>query len=176
MGTRFAKAILRKSLGVFFGSRVYCDISRGARISRRAIISNSGFISIGQGSVVKSNAVIQTGPNGKISIGRNCSINYNCILYGHFGLAIGDNVRIGAGTIIIPANHIFEHSSIITSQGIRGSGITIADDVWIGANCSILDGVYIGTHSVVAAGSVVTKDVPTCSVVAGVPAKVIKNI
>ena len=54
--------------------------------------------------------------------------------------------------------------------------IRIDDDVWIGANAVITAGVHIGSHSVVAAGAVVTKDVPEYSVVAGVPAKVIKTI
>ena len=54
--------------------------------------------------------------------------------------------------------------------------VTIEDDVWIGANAVILPGVAIGTHSVVAAGAIVTKDVPPRSLVAGVPAKVIKQL
>ena len=176
MPARQLKAILTRLGGAVFGPRIYFNSCANARISRKAIISNAGFMSIGINSVVKCNSVIQTGPGGRISIGDNCSINYNCVLYGHFGLIIGNDVRIGAGTVIIPANHKFETKCIITSQGIQGSGITISDDVWIGANCSILDGVSIGRHSVVAAGSVVTRDVPSCTVVAGIPAKVIKYI
>lgn len=62
------------------------------------------------------------------------------------------------------------------AQGITAKGIHIEDDVWLGANAIITDGVRIGKGSVVAAGSVVTRDVPPHTVVAGVPAKPIKQI
>jgi acetyltransferase-like isoleucine patch superfamily enzyme len=61
-------------------------------------------------------------------------------------------------------------------QGITAEGIGIEDDVWIGAGAIVTDGVHIGQGSVIAAGAVVTKDVPAHTVVAGVPAKVIKHI
>ena len=64
----------------------------------------------------------------------------------------------------------------IDAQGVNTSEIVIDDDVWIGANAVITAGVHIGRHSVVAAGAVVTKDVPEYSVVGGVPAKVIRTI
>ena len=64
----------------------------------------------------------------------------------------------------------------ILSQGVTTSPIVIEDDVWIGGNAVITAGVHIGRHSVVAAGAVVTKDVPEYSLVAGVPAKVIRDL
>ncbi|MNG32136.1 Virginiamycin A acetyltransferase [compost metagenome] len=73
-------------------------------------------------------------------------------------------------------NHVFsDKTKPIKEQGIYRQGITIEDDCWIGSNVTILDGVTIGTGSVVAAGAVVTKDVPPYSVVGGVPAKIIKE-
>ncbi len=65
--------------------------------------------------------------------------------------------------------------TFLVSQGLNKKGIKIGDNVWIGAGCTILDGVEIGTGSVVAAGSVVTKSVESYTIVAGVPAKVIKK-
>lgn len=97
-------------------------------------------------------------------------------MYGHGGLKIGNGVRIGTKATMIPANHIFRRTDIpIYQQGVSQEGIKIEDDVWIGANSTIVDGVTIHTGSIVGAGSVVTKDVPKYSIVAGVPAKIIKS-
>ena len=74
-------------------------------------------------------------------------------------------------------NHNFEDKAKrIDEQGITTKPVIIGDDVWIGANAVILPGVTIGKHCVVAGGAVVTKDVPDHSLVAGVPAKLIKQI
>ena len=74
-------------------------------------------------------------------------------------------------------NHNFAEKDLrIDEQGVSTNPVTIGDDIWIGANAVILPGVHIGSHCVVAAGAVVTKDVPPHSLVAGVPAKVIKQI
>jgi acetyltransferase-like isoleucine patch superfamily enzyme len=113
---------------------------------------------------------------GDIKIGSDCSVNSFCILYGHGKLTIGNNVRIAAHVVIIPANHKFEDpETLIMNQGETRKGIKIEDDVWIGAGSIILDGVTIGKGSVVGAGSVVSKNVPSYCVVAGVPAKKIRD-
>jgi len=113
---------------------------------------------------------------GDIQIGENCSVNPFTILYGLGGLKIGNNVRIAAHSVIVPANHNFSNVEIpIYKQGSTCLGVEIQDDVWIGSNCTILDGVVIGKGSVIAAGSVVTKSVEPYSIVAGVPAKLIRK-
>lgn len=132
-------------------------------------------VSIGAGTVIKSGAYL--GPrNGFIKIGNHCSINPYCVLLGYGGITIEDGVRIAAHTAIIAFNHNYEDPEVlIAKQGNRMSGVTIESDVWIGAGARILDGVHIGKGAVVGAGSVVTRDVPPLSVVAGVPAKIIKS-
>lgn len=113
---------------------------------------------------------------GSIRIGNHCSVNPNCILYGTGGLVIGNHVRIAAGTIIIAAMHRFDRRDIpIHEQGSSAKGITIEDDVWVGAGVQILDGVRIGTGAIVAAGAVVTRDVPSGVIVGGVPARILKE-
>lgn len=80
-------------------------------------------------------------------------------------------------TQIIAINHIFDDPNRpFIEQGITAEGIVIENDVWLGSAAVVTDGVHIGQGAVVAAGAVVTKDVPAHSVVAGVPARVIKEV
>jgi acetyltransferase-like isoleucine patch superfamily enzyme len=112
---------------------------------------------------------------GWIRIGDYCSLNPYCIVYGHGGITIGNHVRIATHVVIVASNHIFdEPGMLIASQGVTAKGIAIDDDVWIGANAFILDGVHISSGAVIAAGAVVTKDVPSNAVVAGVPARILR--
>lgn len=146
-----------------------CCISPESRINPRG-----GAIFIGPGTSVSYNTAIQ----GDVTIGSGSSVNANCTIvgYGKEGqVTIGDNVRIAANAMIIAGNHIFDDvGTPICKQGIRPAPITICDDVWIAGRVNITAGVTIGKDSVIAAGAVVTKDIPPYSVAAGVPAKVIK--
>jgi acetyltransferase-like isoleucine patch superfamily enzyme len=92
-------------------------------------------------------------------------------------VTIGNHVNLAQGITVTALNHNFENpDSRIDEQGVSTKPVTIGNDIWIGANAVILPGVTIGDHSVVAAGAVVTKDAPPHSLVAGVPAKIIKKI
>lgn len=107
----------------------------------------------------------------RVSIGKNVSINEWCYLSGFGGLVIEDGVRIGHRTSIVTSEHIFEsREKSIREQGINAHGVHICEDVWIGANVTILGGVKIGRGAVIAAGSVVNKNIDEYSVVGGVPA------
>ena len=108
----------------------------------------------------------------KIKIGNNTTINEYCYLDGRGGLTIGDNVNIALYSMIVTGTH--NHKS--AKFDYYTEPIVIEDDVWIGANAVILPGVTIGQHAVVAAGAVVTADVPANTVVGGVPARIIKKI
>lgn len=113
-------------------------------------------------------------PN-KIQIGKNVSLNEWVYLSGYGGLIIGDNVRIGHRTSIVTSDHIVgDLSKPIYRQGLTSGKVVIADDVWIGCNVTILKGINIGKGAIIAAGSVVTKDVLPLTIVGGVPAKPIK--
>jgi acetyltransferase-like isoleucine patch superfamily enzyme len=92
------------------------------------------------------------------------------------GVSIGDNVICGPRVSFHAENHVYaDPDTPIRLQGVTRQGIVVENDCWIGAGAMILDGVHIGRGSVVAAGAVVTRDVPPYSVVAGVPARVIKS-
>lgn len=154
-----------------------CSFGAYTHISDAAVLQTNlgGSIVIGTGTEISHGAILMT-YGGFIKMGENCSINPYVVLYGHGGLTIGDNVLIAAHTVVIPSNHIFKDPHVlIRFQDETKKGIVIEDDVWIGAGCQILDGIIIGKGAVVGAGSVVTKDVPPYVVVAGVPAKIIKN-
>jgi len=112
-----------------------------------------------------------------IRVGRNCILGEFCLIRGQGGVLIGDNVIIAPHVQILAVNHIFDDPTRpILEQGLRAYGITIEDNVWIGAGATILDGVRIGEGAVVGAGSVVTHDVQPHTVVAGVPARLLRRI
>ena len=130
--------------------------------------------SIGRRSVVESFSCINNAV-GDVVIGDFTRIGLHCTVIGP--VTIGSHVNLAQGITVSALNHNFDDTHLlIDQQGVSTREIRIDDDVWIGANAVITAGVHIGSHSVVAAGAVVTKDVPEYSVVAGVPAKVIKTI
>ena len=132
-------------------------------------------IEIGNHCSIHPFAYIKT-YDGKITIGNYCSVHPYTVLYGNGGLSIGNNVRIAAHTVVIPANHNFSSTNIpIFKQGLSTEGIRIEDDVWIGAGVYILDGVTIEKGCVIGAGSIVTKSTEQYGVYVGNPAKKIKD-
>ena len=108
-----------------------------------------------------------------ITVGKNVFINSGCKFQDQGGIVIEDGVLIGHNTVLATLNHDFDPDKRST---LHPAPITIGKNVWIGSNSTILPGVTIGDGSIIAAGAVVTKDVPAGVIVAGVPAKVIKNI
>lgn len=114
--------------------------------------------------------------NGKnINIGEDFLTNYNVTILDIAKVCIGDYCMIGPNTLITTVGHP------LTPKGRRdkkaqGKPVKIGNDVWIGGNCTILPGVTIGNNVIIAAGAVVTKDVPDNSLVAGVPAKIIRTL
>jgi tetrahydrodipicolinate N-acetyltransferase len=128
-----------------------------ARIEPGAIIRDK--VSIGENCVIMMGAVINIGAE----IGSGTMIDMNAVLGGR--ATVGTNCHIGAGAVL---------AGVIEPPSAKP--VVIEDDVLVGANAVILEGVRVGRGSVVAAGAVVIEDVPPASVVAGVPARVIKNI
>lgn len=129
---------------------------------------------LGKHSVIESFCCINNAV-GDVTIGDYTRIGIHNTIIGP--VCIGNHVNLAQGITITALNHNFEDSSKrIDEQGISTKPVVIGDDVWIGANAVVLPGVTIGSHCVVAAGAVVTKDVPDHTLVGGVPAKIIKNI
>lgn len=109
-----------------------------------------------------------------ITVGRNVFINQNCTFYDLGGLEIADDVMIGPNVSIITSGHPLEPSQRRAS--VIAKPIVIERNVWIAAGATIIGGVTVGENSVVAAGSVLTKDVPSNTLVGGNPARVIRSI
>ena len=132
------------------------------------------LFSLGNYSVIESFACINNAV-GDVIIGDHTRIGLHNTIIGP--VDIGSHVNLAQGITVTALNHNFSDTKKrIDEQGVSTNQVTIKDDVWVGANAVILPGVTIGEHCVVAAGAVVTKDVPPHSLVAGVPAKVIKKI
>ena len=129
---------------------------------------------LGDYSVVESFACINNAV-GDVSIGDHTRIGLHNTIIGP--VVIGSHVNLAQGITITALNHIFsDPQKRIDEQGVSTDQVIIEDDTWIGANAVILPGVTIGRHSVIAAGAVVTKDIPPHSLAAGIPAKIIKQI
>lgn len=151
-----------------------CLVSPLARINARG-----AKLEVGANCEIAPYTILQ----GNVCIGKNSSVQAFSIIVGYGDesdpvgkVTIGNDVRIASHCMILGANHRFDDTSVpIRKQGLIRKDIVIEDDVWIAGRVNIIAGVHIGRGSVIAAGAVVTHDVPPYSVVAGVPARVIKK-
>lgn len=106
-------------------------------------------------------------------IGKNCMIQQCCTFFDRGGITIGNGVFIGPKVNLITLNHDLNPAN---RSATIAKPIVIKDNVWIGINATILQGVTVGENAIIAAGAVVTKDVPSNTIVGGNPAKIIKMI
>ena len=149
------KLFLKITRGRRFSSGKRCRLSRAASIQMNGKQSQIRF---GSRVSIRSNTEVLA-DNGCISIGSNVFVNRNCMIVSHEEISIGENVSIGPNTIIYDHDHsIQKHGDYVSER------VEIGCDVWIGGNATILKGVTIGEGAVIAAGSVVTKDVPAHTV------------
>lgn len=148
------------------GSKIYASVRMDTPPYRR--------FSLGRHSVVESFSCINNAV-GDVIIGDHTRIGLHNTVIGP--VTIGSNVNLAQGITVTALNHNFTDPQLrIDQQGVSTAPVVIGDDVWIGANATVLPGVTIGNHCVVAAGAVVTKDVPPCTLVGGVPAKILKKL
>ena len=108
-----------------------------------------------------------------ITVGKNVFINSGCRFQDQGGITIGDGTLVGHNVVLCTLNHDFEPKKRGTTIP---SPIVIGENVWIGANVTVVPGVTIGDNAIIAAGAVVTKNVPANTLVGGIPAKIIKSI
>ena len=132
------------------------------------------------GSKIGDNVVIYPGvwitPGRNLRLGNNVDLAKDVLITSSGGVEIGERTLVGYRTQILSSNHNIPSSKDkIFYSGHSNKSIKIYNDVWIGANCVILPGVIIEEGAVVAAGSIVTKNVKAFTIVGGNPAKIIKN-
>lgn len=147
--------------------------SQPPRSQERQTFLQQFFGSIGSYVTIKGNFNCDYGKN--IYIGNGTIINYNVTILDTNRVEIGENVFIAPGVVISAATHPLDAQRRV-SRHFQSHPIIIKDCAWIGANATILTGITIGKNAVVAAGAVVTRDVPDNCLVGGVPAKIIKKI
>ncbi len=146
-----------------------------ATFGERCFVSPlAGFVpdqvSLGDASYIAGYAYV----TGEITMGAHCTINPYTVVRGT--VKMGDGVRIGAHASVLGFNHNSDDPTRpIWQQGVSAKGIVIGDDVWIGSGAIVLDGLTVGSHCIIAAGAVVTKDVPDYAIVAGNPAKLLRD-
>jgi maltose O-acetyltransferase len=153
----------------------FLPITVGGRI-RGSLLRLAGF-DISQGSAFSSNPrLIGEGRiQDRLRIGRDCWFNIETVMELGAEIRIGNRVTIGPQVMILTTTHNI--GSFEQRCGPKQPlPVTIGDGVWIGARCTILPGTTIGPGSVIAAGALVNQDVPAHSIVAGVPARVIKQL
>ena len=139
---------------------VYLRVFFGAKIGRRVVFYPGIWVFTGR----------------HLIIGDDVDLAAGVLVTTDGGVTIGARTLVGYGTKILSSNHVVPPlPRKIFYAGHEKKPVEIGCDVWIGANCVILPGVKIGDGAVIAAGSVVTKDVATAVIVAGVPAKVIRE-
>lgn len=154
--------------------RIVHDSSDTA-IRRRTKYYSRLFKTMGQGCKIKAGCIIDN-PE-KIEVGNGVSIQYNCYLSAFGGITIGDDTGLGNGTKIFTTEHPYDNSGKpFRYNALKILPVTIGNNVITGANVIILGGVHVGNNVIIGAGSVVTKDIPSNSVYAGNPAKLIKKI
>jgi len=135
-------------------------------------------IIIGSNSFFGLDCKIYASEFSQIKIGSNITFNSNVMINarGKGKIIIGNNVLIGPNAVLRSNNHSFKNTNKpITEQGMTEGTIFVEDDVWISSNSVILPNCRIGKGAIIAAGAVVTNDVPSYSIVGGVPAKVISK-
>ena len=148
---------------------------KGSIVRRRTRLDVLPYrkFSIGDGAIIEDFSTINNGM-GDVIIGSRSIIGIGNVVIGP--VEIGNNVIFAQHVGILAMNHGYSDVTIpIRDQKCTASLIRIEDNCWIGTNAIVVSGVTIGRHSVVAAGSVVTKDIPPYSIAAGNPARVIRR-
>ncbi|MEL6772164.1 MAG: acyltransferase [Bacteroidota bacterium] len=153
-----------------------CRLGRLVTLDGAPRVNAAGTIEIGDRVAIRSRVAtteLSAGPGATIRIGAHSFINHGASLSARVGITIGENVQIAPHVVVMDSD--FHAVGDLSDPG-KQAPIVIEDGAWLAIRSTVLKGVTVGRGAVVAAGAVVVKDVPPYSVVAGVPAKVIRQM
>jgi acetyltransferase-like isoleucine patch superfamily enzyme len=170
----FRKAL--EALNAMVSLRNCTSVGKFTRVAGKVIVENNGKLVLGKKVKIRGTHVpveLAVYPNATLTIGDNTFINSGASICAQSSIHIGKNCAIGNYSMVIDTDF---HAVGDIFGPAKTAPIVIGDNVWIAAHVVILKGVNIGDNAVVAAGSVITKDIPPCTLVGGVPAKVIRMI
>jgi len=157
------------------GSR--SSLARSLQVNSPRSIAIGSHVSIAE-QFVLADLLPGQGQVPKIVIGDGCSILYRFQCNAAQSVRIGQNVLMASNVLITDSDHVVEPGGVPVTKNCKfvTQPVCIEDNCWIGQNCVILKGVTVGHDSIVGANSIVTHDVPSCSIAAGNPAKVLKSL
>jgi maltose O-acetyltransferase len=153
-------------------------VGERVRVWGRPVIRNAGSIRIGERAYLLSETVpiqLKTERGGRLEIGPRTGINYGCSISATQLISIGPDCTIGMDVLMMDSDYHQIEPSLRRNRP-ASAPIVLEENVWLGARVIVLSGVRIGAHSVIGAGSVVTRDIPARSLAAGQPARVIRSI
>jgi len=155
----------------------FAYFGRNSTVHPACRIEGADRIWVGDNVHIRSGCWIQTYDEGEITIGDGTLIGYHCKLTARSSITIGKDVLFADNIYITDFDHEYKDmSSPIRFQPLtHGKPVVIEDQAWIGQNVVIRPGVVVGRHSVIGSSAVVTRSVPSCSVVAGIPARVVQK-
>jgi acetyltransferase-like isoleucine patch superfamily enzyme len=157
------------SVGGNFVAEDYCEIQG---LSEQGIVLGNNVV-IGRYAMIRPSGYYRRDIGVGLRVGSHSSIGPYCYIGCSGAIEIGSNVLMSPRVSMFAEDHNFGRVDIpIRAQGVTRQGIVIEDDCWLASGSTILAGVHIGQGAIVAAGAVVTKDVPPYSIVAGIPARV----
>jgi acetyltransferase-like isoleucine patch superfamily enzyme len=141
---------------------------------RLPVLITGGEITLGRVALRGTTAPVELGaaPGGRLAIGDRTFINQGATLVAHLGITVGADVRIGDHVGVYDS----DHHPVEEGAEVRRAAVVVGDNAWLARGAIVLPGVSIGAHAVVAAGAVVTADVPARTLVAGNPAREVRAL
>jgi len=170
--------LLQRLVSTYKGLRYFssCGANVVVKHNTEFWLTDNAILEVGSNCTIQNYAFFQLSmPNPKVYIGNNSVIGRHSMITAKNLIRIGNNVLMGAYVQVIDHNHGMAAGMLIQTQSAEIGEVVIGNDVWIGAGAKILANVHIGDGAIIGSNAVVTTDIPTNSIAAGVPARVIRQ-